>query len=104
MATYTHTAVSQRVLPQHAFVSGPLAKGRTGSATSITPRALPSIRDVVQLWDGPQCVAALVVSAADSTKLNVAQSVGKGYSDPRGLILKVVSDGGVTGTYDVSYA
>lgn len=103
MSTYTHTQANSRTIPQHAYVTGPLARGVTGSVVSVTASALPDIRDVVQVWDGVQCIGQIVFGANDAAKVGVAQNIGKAYSDPKGLVLKVCSDGGKTGTYAISY-
>ena len=104
MYTFNHTALNARSAPQHAYVTGPLAKGTTGSVTSVTCSALPTIRDIVQVWDGNILIAQVPFTSGDSPKLNVAQTISKAYSDTKGLLLKIVSDGGLTGTYALAYS
>ena len=108
MSTFNHNAVNAYTGGHGAAgkaVSGPLALGTTGAATSLTMTALPDIGDTVQIWDGPLCIAQFTfLRQRDVAKLNVAQTIGKAYGDPRGLIVHVLSDGGVTGAYSLVYS
>jgi hypothetical protein len=103
VSTYNHNQVNLRDGHGAApvLVAGP---GAMGTITSVTCTALPDIRDTVQVWDGPFIVAAFTFwKSDDAIKVNVAQNIAKPYREPRGLQFKVISDGGKTGAYTLTF-
>lgn len=105
MSTFNHTSNNNGHAATGARVTGALTLGQTGTVTSLTCSQLPAVRDVVVVYDGPLAIAQLVFTKADdAAKVNVAQTIGKPYSHPHGLVLHVLSDGGPTGTYALAYS